>query len=247
MTFCIGIKVNEGIVALSDTRIVRGHEQSIKQKLFEFKHAGRSLFTMTSGLRSVRDKTLTYVEETLHNDATTCEYFYQFANLFGEQLRRVKLEDGPSLAATNHSFNLNAIIGGQLSADEEPKLFYVFPEGNWVESNPDTPYFMVGRTYYAKPILDLLLRSDTSLRSAVALALLAFDATRASATDVGYPVDVMVLPNEASVPSFQRFTEAEVKHTTDSWKASLDQTLLNLPMDWSSPLFSNLFSGNSSL
>lgn len=247
MTFCIGIKVNEGIVALADTRIVRGHEQSNKQKLFEFEHDGRSLFTMTSGLRSVRDKTLTYVEETLHNDAKTCEYFYQFANLFGEQLRRVKLEDGPSLAATNHSFNLNAIIGGQLNADEEPKLFYVFPEGNWVESNPDSPYFMVGRTYYAKPILDLLLRSDTSLRSAVALALLAFDATQASVTDVGYPVDVMVLPNGASVPSLQRYSEADVKHTTDSWKASLDQALLNMPMDWASPLFSNLFTGNSSL
>lgn len=246
MTFCIGIKVNEGIVALADTRIVRGHEQSTKQKLFEFKHAERSLFTMTSGLRSVRDKTMTYVEETLHNDTTTFDYFYQFANLFGEQLRRVKLEDGPSLAATNHSFNLHAIIGGQLSADEEPKLFYVFPEGNWVESSPDTPYFMVGRTYYAKPLLDLLLRNNTSLQSAVALALLAFEATQASVTDVGYPIDVMVIPKGDSVPSFQRFTEADVKYTTDSWKASLDQTLLNLPMGWASQLFSHPLTGNSS-
>ncbi|CAA6805598.1 MAG: Proteasome-type protease [uncultured Thiotrichaceae bacterium] len=246
MTFCIGIKVNEGIVALADTRIVRGHEQSTKQKLFEFKHAERSLFTTTSGLRSVRDKTMTYVEETLHNHATTYDYFYQFANLFGEQLRRVKLEDGPALAATHHSFNLNAIIGGQLSADQEPKLFYVFPEGNWVESTPDTPYFMVGRTYYAKPLLDLLLRKDTSLRSAVTLALLAFEATQTSVTDVGYPVDVMVLPNGGSASSFQRYNETDVKYMTDNWKASLDQTLLNLPMDWASPLFSNPFTGHSS-
>ena len=56
MTFCVGIKVNEGIVALADTRIVRGSEQVNKQKLAEFQHAGQALFTMTSGLRSVRDK-----------------------------------------------------------------------------------------------------------------------------------------------------------------------------------------------
>ena len=57
----------------------------------------------------------------------------------------------------------------------------------------------------------------------------------------------MVLLNGALVPGFQRYSEADVKHTTDNWKASLDQTLLNLPMDWASPLFPNLFSGNSFL
>ena len=229
MTFCVGIKVNDGIVMLADTRIVRGSEQSYKQKLFKFEHADKTLFTMTSGLRSVRDKTLLYIEETLREAPVTFDHFYQFANLFGEQLRRVKSEDGPSLAASNYSFNLNAIIGGQLSADAEPKLFYVYPEGNWVESSPDTPYFMVGRTYYAKPILDLLLRSDTSLQSAAALALLAFDATRASVTDVGYPVDVTILPHGALTPSIQRYSEADVKNITDEWHASLDHALRKLP------------------
>ncbi len=246
MTYCVGIKVNDGIIALADTRIVRGSEQSNKQKLSEFEHAGRSLFTMTSGLRSVRDKTLTYVEETLRNHAPACDRLYQFVNLFGDQLRRVKTEDGPSLAATNHVFNLNAIVGGKLDQDEEPQLFYVFPEGNWVESNPDSPYFMIGRTYYGKPILDLLLRSDTSLQSALALGLLAFDATHASVTDVGYPIDVAVLANDAAKPEFQRFGEAELTPTIDQWRASLSQSLLNLPMDWANPLLPSTAPGDHS-
>lgn len=244
MTFCVGIKVNEGVVALADTRIVRGSEQSNKEKLSEFEHGGRSLFTMTSGLRSVRDKTLTYVEETLRNDAPACDRLYQFVNLFGEQLRRVKSEDGPSLVATNHEFNLHAIIGGKLSADEEPQLLYVYPEGNWVECNPDAPYFMIGQTYYGKPILDLLLRRDTSLTSAVALALLAFDATHASVTNVGYPIDIAVLANDHLTPAFQRYSEAELISTIDQWRASLNQSLINLPMDWASPLFANHVSGD---
>jgi len=247
MTFCIGIKVNEGIVALADTRIVRGSEQTNKQKLSEFEHAGCSLFTMTSGLRSVRDKTLTYVEETLRNEAPACDRLYQFTNLFGDQLRRVKAEDGPSLAATNHVFNLNAIIGGKLGSDEEPQLFYVFPEGNWIESNPDSPYFMVGRTYYGKPILDLLLRRDTSLQYALALALLAFDATHASVTDVGYPIDVAVLANNDSTPRFERFSEAELTTAIEQWRGSLTQSLMNLPMDWASSLFPSSLPGNNAL
>ena len=88
MTFCIGIKVNEGVLALADTRIVRGSEQVNKQKLAEFQMSGQSLFTMTSGLRSVRDKTLTYVDEVLRHEASsgvpeTRDHLYQFVKLYG--------------------------------------------------------------------------------------------------------------------------------------------------------------------
>lgn len=237
MTFCVGIKVNDGIVALADTRIVRDSEQVNKQKLAEFQHAGQSLFTMTSGLRSVRDKTLTYVDEKLRTDAITCERMYQFVNLVGEQLRRVKFEDGPSLAATNHSFNLHAIVGGRLSGDQTPQLYYMYPEGNWIEAAIDSPYFIIGRTHYGKPILDRLLNYNTSLPSAVTLALLAFDATRTSVTDVDYPIDVAVLGRDDLTPRFSRFTQADLAATTAQWTSDLAQSVKHLPMQWASSLF----------
>lgn len=240
MTFCVGIKVRQGIVALADTRITRGSEQVNKQKLAQFVHDGQSLFTMTSGLRSVRDKTLTYVDETLRGGTHTIDRLYQFVNLFGEQLRRVKAEDGPSLAATNHAFNLNSVIGGQFTSDIEPQLFYVYPEGNWVECNIDSPYFMIGRTYYGKPILDRLLHHDTPLSSAVALAFLAFDATNASVTDVGYPVDLAVLPASDRITRYRRFDEADLAETSHWWTQTLTQSLATMPMAWASDLIGNL-------
>lgn len=240
MTFCVGIKVREGVVGLADTRIVRGSEQVNKQKLSEFVHGDQSLFTMTSGLRSVRDKTLTYVDETLRTGAHSIDRLYQFVNLFGAQLRRVKDEDGPSLAATHHAFNLNSIIGGRLEYDVDPQLFYVYPEGNWVEAAIDSPYFVVGRTYYGKPILDRLLRFDTPLTSAIGLAFLAFDATRASVTDVGYPIDLAVLSSADQVPRYQRFTEADLAETSQWWTQTLTQSLANMPMQWASSLTSQL-------
>lgn len=240
MTFCVGIKVREGIVALADTRITRGSEQVNKQKLAQFVHDGQSLFTMTSGLRSVRDKTLTYLDETLRGNSHSIDRLYQFVNLFGEQLRRVKVEDGPSLAATNHAFNLNSVIGGQLSADVEPQLFYVYPEGNWVECNIDSPYFMIGRTYYGKPILDRLLRYDTPLSAAVALAFLAFDATNTSVTDVGYPVDLAVLSASDGSPRYQRFEENDLAETSKWWTQTLTQSLASMPMSWAANLVGDI-------
>jgi putative proteasome-type protease len=244
VTFCVGIKVRGGVVALADTRITRGSEQVNKQKLAQFVHAGQSLFTMTSGLRSVRDKTLTYVDETLRNDVHSIDRLYQFVNLFGDQLRRVKAEDGPSLAATNHAFNLNSVIGGQLAADVEPQLFYVYPEGNWVECNIDSPYFMIGRTYYGKPILDRLLRYETPLSSAIALAFLAFDATHTSVTDVGYPIDLAVLSAGNRSPRYRRFSESDLASTSEWWTQTLTQSLAGMPMAWASDLIDELNSSD---
>lgn len=232
MTFCIGIRVRDGVVALADTRIVRGSEQGNKQKLAEFQHKEHSLFTMTSGLRSVRDKTLVYVEERLRESNPTMDRLYKFVNLFGDQLRRVKDEDGPSLASSGLQFNLHAIIGGCMSADPLPQLFYVYPEGNWLESSIDSPYFIIGRSFYGKPILDRLLKYETPLQSALALALLAFDATRTSVTDVDYPIDVALMATGTRRPIFRRFTEEDLQKTTQWWSQVLSQSLIAIPMEW---------------
>jgi putative proteasome-type protease len=236
LTFCIGIRVRDGIVALADTRIVRGSEQGNKQKLAEFQHKDESLFTMTSGLRSVRDKTLVYVEEMLRESKPPMDRLYQFVNLFGDQLRRVKIEDGPSLASSGLQFNLHAIIGGCLPADPFPQLFYVYSEGNWLEASIDSPYYIIGRSFYGKSILDRLLNYETPLQSALALALLAFDATRTSVTDVDYPIDVAVIATGTRRPIFKRYTEKDLQNTTLWWSEMLSQALSAIPMDWASEL-----------
>jgi len=236
MTFCVGIKVRQGIVMLADTQIVRGSEQVNKAKLAVSRHRDASLFTMTSGLRSVRDKTIIYLDDQLAI-TDNLDRLYQVANLFGEQLRRVRAEDGQALEQSNFAFNLNAIIGGCLSADAEPSLFYVYPEGNWIEAAADSPYFIIGRTPYGKPILDRLLNYDTDLRTATALALLAFDATRASVTDVACPIDVGIVFAATKTSAWRRFEANELEYTTHWWAERLAQALRDIPTQWSEPLF----------
>ena len=163
MTFCVGVKVRDGLVALADTEIVKGSERLSKGKLSVLGLDDGYGWIMTSGLRSVRDKTLTYVENTISTSRPDYRSLFQVANLFGEQLRIVRGEDGDALARSNLRFNLHAIIGGRLVDDTEAKMYYVYPEGNWIEVSADSPYFVVGRTYYAKPILDRLLTYDTRL------------------------------------------------------------------------------------
>jgi putative proteasome-type protease len=237
MTFCLGIKVEQGLVALADTRIVKGTEHLSKGKVSLLEHDDRSFFIMTSGLRSVRDKAVIYLTEHLATLATPCDRFYKVANAFGEQLRRVFAEDGPALATGKLDFNLHAIIGGQLANDAAPEIFYIYPEGNWLEASADSPYFVIGRTAYGKPVLDRFLSTETSLRTAVTLAYLAFDATRTSVTDVDYPFDILTLENGHSHFKQHRFDAGDMHDTQQWWQQRLRSALQDMPHTWADILF----------
>ncbi len=239
MTFCVGLKVREGLIALGDTRIVKGDEHVIKSKLSFSTDGPSPWWLMTSGLRSIRDKTVVYLEQEIKNGVATHSNLFELANCFGEQLRRVRAEDGPSLAANNYAFNLHTILGGQLEKDLSPSMFYIYPEGNWIESSEDSPYFIIGRTHYAKPILDQLLTFDTPIRLALALAYLAFDATRTSVTDVDFPADIMLYNALTSQSSYRRFHEEELRPVSKWWNQELSQALKRFPTDCFDSLFRN--------
>jgi putative proteasome-type protease len=93
MTYCLGIKVAEGLVAIADTRLTSGSEVSSNRKISVHEVENHSLFIMTSGLRSVRDKAITYFNEVLAEQDRSFNKLYKAVNAFGEQVKRVALED----------------------------------------------------------------------------------------------------------------------------------------------------------
>src|SRR4051812_17778300 len=118
MTFCVGLRVAEGLVALADTQVVRGGEVSSKAQLSLHRHDGHEVFIMTSGLRSVRDKIVLRLDDRLM-EPPPFGRLHELATAFGDELKAVRVEDGPSLEESGLVFNLHAIIGGRLAKDEE--------------------------------------------------------------------------------------------------------------------------------
>ena len=234
MTFCVGVKVRDGLVALADTQIVRGGEVSSKAKLSLHEHGDRPLFVMTSGLRSVRDKVVLRLEDLLAARDEPYRRLHEVVTVFGDLLKAVRAEDGPSLDESGLRFNLHAIIGGQLTDDDEPTLFMVYPEGNWVTATEDAPSFIIGRTFYGKPILDRLLRADTPLPQAISLAYLAFDATCASVVDVDFPIDVVVWAG--GTLREQRYDPGDLAAVHELWDRRLREALDDLPTEWARAL-----------
>jgi putative proteasome-type protease len=234
MTFCIGIRVDGGVVALSDTRIVRGSQISTKAKLSTITNGEHSAVVMTSGLRSVRDKVMARLQDRL--DHTPLRRMHELATAYGDELRAVRDEDGEALLEGGFAFNAHAVIGGRLADDDEPMLFHVYPEGNWVEATVDEPAYIIGRTSYGTPILDRLLEPGTPLAHAVILAFLAFDATRTSASDVDFPIDVAVLSRDEAAFRSRRFEESDLADQHDAWNGLLRQAFAAMPTEWADAL-----------
>lgn len=240
MTFCLGIKVRSGLVAMADTRITSGTETATAKKLSVHKNGKNCLFLMTSGLRSIRDKAVTYFEEVLENESFEFDKMYKAVNIFGEQLRRVATEDKEVLLASGLLFNLYAIVGGQLENDKEHKLYLLYPEGNWIEIGEGSPFTIIGNSGYGKPILNRALKYDSNLRFAFKTGFLSFDSTRVSANDVGYPMDALIYKKDTYEMHEHRYDIDDTNSITAKWEETLKQSIHDMPEDWMDSFVHNL-------
>jgi putative proteasome-type protease len=237
MTYCLGIKVRSGLVAIADTRLTSGTEVSSNRKISVHQVENHSLFVMTSGLRSVRDKAITYFGEVLAEQDRSFNKLYKAVNAFGEMVKRVAQEDKASLQAAGLNFNLNAIVGGQLEDDEEHKLYQLYPEGNWVEVDSGSLFKIIGNSGYGKPLLFRNLTYETSMAEALKIGFLGFDATRVSANDVDYPLDVVIYPNNSFHMTEYRLEKEDMDEISHQWSALLNNSVRKLPTYWMDPIF----------
>ncbi len=240
MTYCLGIKVKQGLVAIADTRITSGTNKSTKKKIYVEQRDKHSLFIMTSGLRSVRDKAVIYFQELFNEGVGDYNKMYKAVNAFGEQVKRVAEEDRDALEKAGLKFNLNTIIGGQLEDDEEHKLFLIYSEGNWVELNDDSPYVIIGNSGHGKTLLNRVLRGNSSLKHALKAGFLSFDSTRYSANDVGFPIDVVLYEKDSYKMQENRYTAKDMSKISQQWDKSLKRVLEELPENWMKDSFGEL-------
>lgn len=234
MTYCVAMNVEEGIVGLSDSLITSGREVTTLRKVNVYSPPRGTFFVMTSGLRSLRDKTLTYFEDELAERASRDEPFerlYQAVNLLAEQVRTVAHEDKAALHESGMAFNIHVLIGGQMERDARQKLYLLYPEGNWVDTGRLTPYHVIGSVGYGKPLLDRTLRVEDSMRHAFKVACLSFDSTRISAADVDFPIDVVLYRRNSFRIIERRFQKQDLEQLSRWWDERIRRAIEETPAE----------------
>ncbi|AFS53925.1 hypothetical protein LptCag_1701 [Leptospirillum ferriphilum] len=202
MTYCAALKLEKGLVFGSDSRTNAGVDDVAtfrKMKIFE-KPNDRVLVVLSSGNLSITQAALTMVEKRFHRweggeTLLTTSSLFDAANLLGETLREVQQREGPYLAQNNIDFSASFILGGQIQG-EEPRLFRIYSQGNFIEATQETPFFQIGETKYGKPILDRVITPDLSLMDAAKSLLVSFDSTMRSNISVGFPIDLLCLEKD---------------------------------------------------
>lgn len=201
MTYCIGIRLNAGLVFLSDSRTNAGVDQiSTYRKMMVYEKPGDRFMVMLSAgnlsiSQSVRE--LLQVEKVDAQDGKEPFTIWNAPSMFdavrvlGATVRRVYAEDGEALKNAGVEFNASMIFGGQIRG-EAMRLFLVYSAGNFIEATRETCYFQVGESKYGKPVLDRLITPITPLETAAKCALVSMDSTLKSNLGVGLPLDLLV-------------------------------------------------------
>jgi putative proteasome-type protease len=201
MTYCVGIKLNAGLVFLSDSRTNAGVDNiSVFRKMIVYEKPGdRFMVLLSAGNLSISQsvREILQVEQLKESPASDPITIWNATSMFdacrvlGQAVRHVYDRDAESLKNAGVEFNVNLVFGGQING-EGMRLFQVYSAGNFIEATAETPYFQIGEYKYGKPVLDRVITPDTDLDEAAKCALVSMDSTMKSNLSVGPPLDLVV-------------------------------------------------------
>ena len=236
MTYCVGMRLNAGLVFLSDSRTNAGVDQiSTFRKMTVFENPGeRLLVLMSAGNLAITQAVRQIVcERTAASEHSVwnVESLVDAVRVVGDAVREVFVRDGAGLKQAGIEFNCSFIFGGQIKG-ERMRLFQVYAAGNYIEATPENPYFQIGEAKYGKPIIDRVVGPATPLDEAAKCALISMDSTLRSNISVGLPLDLLVY--EADRLAVTKFVQIDAHNQymnmiRNTWGARLKQVFLEIP------------------
>lgn len=249
MTYCVGMMVKRGLVLMSDTRTNSGVDNiSTFRKMYHWEIPGeRMIAVMTAGNLATTQAVISQLEERnkapaeRQNSLLAAPTMFQVATIVGNLLQDTiatrAADNGQSASAG--TFNATMIVAGQIKG-MEPRLFLVYPEGNFIEASFDTPFFQIGETKYGRPILIRGYDPDMSFEAAVKLMCVSFDSTLKANLSVGLPLDLLVLEEDRFTPFHSRridWNDRYFQSVSAGWGEALRQALDALPDYEIEPVF----------
>jgi putative proteasome-type protease len=232
--------LDRGLVLMSDTRTNSGVDNiSTFRKMFHWSIPGeRIVAVMTAGNLATTQSVISQLEERnkapadRHNSLLEAPTMFQVATIVGDLLRDTiassAQDNGQSAAGT---FGASMIVAGQIKG-MEPRLFLIYPEGNFIEASFDTPFFQIGETKYGRPILIRGYDREMTFESAVKLLMVSFDSTLKANLSVGLPLDLLVIEQDRFEPLHERRIDGNdpyFRTISNGWGEALKKAFLSLP------------------
>ena len=232
--------LDRGLVLMSDTRTNSGVDNiSTFRKMYHWSVPGeRVVAIMTAGNLATTQSVISQLEERnkapaeRHNTVLEAPTMFQVATVVGKLLRdTIRARDEDNGQEGSGQFTASMILAGQIKG-MEPRLFLIYPEGNFIEASFDTPFFQIGETKYGRPILLRGYDRKMSFEDAVKLLMVSFDSTIKANLSVGLPLDLLVVETSSFEPLHERRIDASdpyFRSISAGWGEALRQAFHSLP------------------
>ena len=238
MTYCIGIKTNEGVVLASDSRTNAGLDNvNIYSKMLTYDVGDRTVVIVTSGNLATSQAVFKSIEKDIKDNSSLnlnkCKDFEQIASYVGKLTIKHSSPDG----VNTDSLVLGAtfIIGGQIKG-QDLELYLVYPQGNYIRPADSKPYLVIGEVKYGKPILDRVITPNVSIGDASRCALISMDSTLKSDLTVGPPIDFVVYKKDELKITSQKclnLNDKEFSKVSGEWSEGILKIFNSFPrFDW---------------
>ena len=240
MSYCLAIKVNEGLVFASDSRTNAGLDNvNTYSKMFTYNVGDRALVILTAGNLATSQAVYHQLEKDLNApnpeiNLNLCEDLEAVAAYIG-QLSIASSNQSLEVQSQSSLMGSNFILGGQIR-NQDPNILMIYPEGNYIYASSERPFLQIGETKYGKPILDRMINKNTPIGDSARVALLSLDSTMRSDLTVGPPIDFVVYKKDQMHLNYQgryRLKSPYFKELSDTWAQKLSEAVHSLPQfDW---------------
>jgi putative proteasome-type protease len=240
VTYCVGVRLDDGLIFASDSRTNAGvdnYATFCKMTVFE-RPGDRVVALLSSGGLAATQTVISLLRRRATGEGPhlwSVGSMFDVANLVSDAMRDIERRDGPFLETSGLKFNASFIVGGQI-AGEATRLFRIYAEGNFIEAGTATCYLQTGETKYGKPILDLAVSSSASMEDATKCVLVSFDATMLSNLSVGMPIDLLCYERDSlRITMRRRFDAGDpyFRALTRQWLEGTRGVFRNLPpLEW---------------
>ncbi len=239
MTYCVALKTDAGLAFLSDTRTNAGVDNiSTYRKMHVWEQPGERVIVLmsagnlatTQAVVSILDERTKVAGERVPTLFGTPSMF-QTARLVGNTVRETILDSSPVGQKADSYFNASFILGGQIRGSE-PRLFLIYPEGNFIECSEDSPFFQIGETKYGRPIIVRAYDKAMSFAEAAKLLMVSFDSTAKANLSVGLPLDILHYHAGALKVGMRKRIGADDPYyqtVSSGWSAALKEAFTRLP------------------
>jgi putative proteasome-type protease len=206
VTYCLALRLDEGLVFLADTRTNAGVDnvgtyrklhllQPAPDRVFVIESAGSLATTQEVLDRIGRDLGAGDVVESL----ATVNHLFEAALYLGRLSRQVAVEHREALRDVGVDGTATFILGGQVGT-EDADILLVYPEGNYIRASQERPFLQIGESKYGKFMLELAVKANVDIDTATSIALGSMMSTAGANLSVGPPYDGCVYLKDSRKP-----------------------------------------------